>query len=118
MTDSNRTITLKELAYQAVAKHSRRILKHEVGVLLDKDSEDSVLISEIAISFNTERKMQLEEVGFDLKNDAIDCDYCEALNFFIDRHKHHHSFKVLRNLRIFLSNDLKAKNISFVLPTF
>jgi len=40
MTDSNRTITLKKLAYQAIAKYSRRILKHEAGVLLDNDPED------------------------------------------------------------------------------
>ena len=79
--------------------------------------EDSKLISAIAINFNTEREMQLEEVGFNLNRNAIDCHYCEALSFFCDRHKHHHSFEVLRNLRIFLSNDLKAKNISFVLST-
>ena len=34
------TTTLKELAYQAIAKHSRRILKHEAGVLLDNDREE------------------------------------------------------------------------------
>ena len=79
--------------------------------------EDSRLISAIAINFNTEQRTQLEEVGFRLKRNAIDCHYCEALNFFCDRHKHHHSFEVLRNLRIFLTNDLKAKNISFVLST-
>ncbi len=79
--------------------------------------EDSKLISAIAINFNTEQKMQFEEVGFHLKKDSIDCNYGEALNFFIDRHKRHHSFEILRNLRIFLSNDLKAKNRSFVLST-
>ena len=34
------TITLKEIAEQAIAKHSHRILKHEAGVLLDKDPEE------------------------------------------------------------------------------
>ena len=33
-------ITLKEIAYQAIAQHSRRILRHEAGVLLDNDPED------------------------------------------------------------------------------
>ena len=40
MTDSKRTITLKELSYKAITKHSRRIFKRESGVLLDKDPED------------------------------------------------------------------------------
>lgn len=39
MTDSNRIITVNELAYKAIAKHNRRIFKHEAGVLLDNDPE-------------------------------------------------------------------------------
>lgn len=39
MRDSNGIVTLERLAYQAIAKHSRRILKHETGVLLDNDPE-------------------------------------------------------------------------------
>ncbi|NJK55519.1 MAG: CHAD domain-containing protein [Pleurocapsa sp. SU_5_0] len=40
MNDSNSVITLKELAERAIAKHSRRIFKHEAGVLKDKDPEE------------------------------------------------------------------------------
>ncbi|MEY2832247.1 MAG: hypothetical protein RLZZ574_1505, partial [Cyanobacteriota bacterium] len=40
MNDSKSVITLKELAERAIAKHSRRIFKHEAGVLKDKDPED------------------------------------------------------------------------------
>jgi CHAD domain-containing protein len=40
ISDSNNLITLKELAERAIAKHSRRIFKHEAGVLKDKDPED------------------------------------------------------------------------------
>jgi CHAD domain-containing protein len=35
-----RLITTKELAYQAIAKHSRRIFKHQAGVLKDQDPEN------------------------------------------------------------------------------
>ena len=79
--------------------------------------EGTRLKSAIAINFNTQESMQFEDVGFNLKKDLINCNYCEALNFFIDHHKRHHSFEILRNLRIFMSNDLQNKNISFVLST-
>lgn len=40
MSEDRSTITLKELAYDAIAKHSRKIFKHEAEVLEDKDSEN------------------------------------------------------------------------------
>jgi CHAD domain-containing protein len=40
MKDKNSVVTLKKLAEEAIAKHSRRIFKHEAGVLKDKDPED------------------------------------------------------------------------------
>ena len=40
MTEDRSKITLKELAYDAIAKHSRKIFKCEAKVLKDKDSED------------------------------------------------------------------------------
>ncbi len=40
MSDSNSVITLKELAHEAISKHSRRIFKHEAGVIKDRDPED------------------------------------------------------------------------------
>ncbi|MDJ0571631.1 MAG: CHAD domain-containing protein [Pleurocapsa sp. MO_192.B19] len=40
MTEKNNIITLKDLAYGAIAKHSRKIFKYEARVLQDKDPED------------------------------------------------------------------------------
>ena len=40
MSKKNNTVTLKEWAYIAIAKHTRKILKYEVKVLQDRDSED------------------------------------------------------------------------------
>ena len=40
MTEDRSTITLKELAYNAIAKHSRKIFKREAKVLKDEDPED------------------------------------------------------------------------------
>ena len=40
MTDNYHAVTIKEWAKIAIAKHSRKILKYEAGVLKDKDPED------------------------------------------------------------------------------
>lgn len=40
MIDNQSTITLKELAYSAIAKHGRKIFKYRAKVLKDKDPED------------------------------------------------------------------------------
>ena len=40
MGDKNHAVTLKEWAKIAIAKHSRKMLKYEAGVLKDKDPED------------------------------------------------------------------------------
>ncbi len=66
MTDINKTITLKELAYQAIAKHSRRILKHEAGVLLDNDPED---LHQMRVGM---RRLRSDISGFSLAIDLPD----------------------------------------------
>lgn len=40
MSDKDNAVTLKEWANIAIAKHTRKILKYEAGVLKDKDPED------------------------------------------------------------------------------
>ena len=40
MTDKDNAVTLKEWANIAIAKHTRKTLKYEAGVLKDKDPED------------------------------------------------------------------------------
>ncbi len=40
MTDKDNAVILKEWANIAIAKHSRKLLKYEAGVLKDKDPED------------------------------------------------------------------------------
>ena len=40
MSDKDNAVILKEWAYIAIAKHSRKILKYEAGVLQDKDPEE------------------------------------------------------------------------------
>lgn len=40
MTDKDNAVTLKEWAHIAIAKHTNKILKSEVGVIQDKDPED------------------------------------------------------------------------------
>ena len=40
MTDKDNAVTLKEWANIAIAKHTRKMLKYEAGVLKDKDPED------------------------------------------------------------------------------
>ncbi len=40
MSDKNHAVTIKEWAKIAIAKHSRKMLKYEAGVLKDKDPED------------------------------------------------------------------------------
>ncbi|MGK7948800.1 MAG: CHAD domain-containing protein [Xenococcaceae cyanobacterium] len=40
MTDEVEIFTLKEWAYKAIAKHTRKLLKYEVDVIADKDPED------------------------------------------------------------------------------
>ena len=40
MTEDRSKVTFKELAYDAIAKHSRKIFKREAKVLQDKDPED------------------------------------------------------------------------------
>jgi CHAD domain-containing protein len=95
MTDS-KTITLKELAYNAIAKHSRRIFKHEAGVLLDKDPED---LHQMRVGM---RRLRSATAGFDL---AIDLP-----NIFTSKNiaKIGHSLGKLRDLDVLL--DVLANN--------
>ncbi len=60
MTDNNDIVTLQQLAYQAIAKHSHRMLKHEAGVLLDNDPED---LHQMRVGM---RRLQSAIAGFDL----------------------------------------------------
>ena len=60
------TITLQEIAYQAIAKHSRRILKHEAGVLLDNDREE---LHQMRVGI---RRLRSAIAGFSLAIDLPD----------------------------------------------
>lgn len=40
MTEDRSIVTLKELAYGAIAKHSRKVFKYKAKVLEDRDPED------------------------------------------------------------------------------
>lgn len=60
MENRNNVVTLKKLAFQAINKHSRRILKYEAGVLKDQDPED---IHQIRVGL---RRLQSAIFGFAL----------------------------------------------------
>lgn len=103
MTDRNSVITLKELAYKAIAKHSRRILKHEAGVLLDNDPEE---LHQMRVGM---RRLQSAISGFDLAIDLPDILMRKNLN------KIGHSLGKLRDLDVLL--DTLANNYRSQLPT-
>ena len=103
MTDSNKAITLKKLGYQAIAKHSGHILKHEAGVLLDKDPED---LHQMRVGM---RRLRSVIAGFAL---AIDLpDILTSKNIA----KIGHSLGSLRDLDVLL--DVLASNYRLRLPT-
>ncbi|NJL52500.1 MAG: CHAD domain-containing protein, partial [Hydrococcus sp. SU_1_0] len=58
--DSHRINTLQELAVQAIAKQSRRIFKHEAGVLKDQDPEN---LHQMRVGM---RRLQSAIAGLDL----------------------------------------------------
>lgn len=58
MTDNDGIITLQQLAYQAIAKNTRKIIKYESGVLKDQDPED---LHQMRVSM---RRLQSAIAGF------------------------------------------------------
>jgi CHAD domain-containing protein len=92
MNDSNSVITLKKLADGAIAKHSRRIFKHEAGVLKDKDPED---LHQMRVGM---RRLRSAIAGFSL---AIDLPKSVTVKNVA---KIGHSLGKLRDLDVLLAN--------------
>ncbi len=63
MIDQDNAVTLGEWANIAIAKHTRKMLKHEVGVLKDKDPED---LHQMRVGM---RRLRSAIVGFNLAVD-------------------------------------------------
>ena len=96
------TITLKEIAYQAIAKHSRHILKHEAGVLLDNDPEE---LHQMRVGM---RRLRSAIAGFSLAIDLPDVVTERNIS------KIGHSLGKLRDLDVLL--DVLSNNYRSQLP--
>ncbi|MEL7420622.1 MAG: CHAD domain-containing protein [Cyanobacteria bacterium J06555_3] len=103
MSDNDDIVTLQQLAYQAIAKYSRRILKHEAGVLLDNDPED---LHQMRVGM---RRLRSAIAGFDLVIDLPEI--VTGKNFA----KIGHSLGKLRDLDVLL--EVLSNNCRSQLPT-
>ncbi|MEL7079390.1 MAG: CHAD domain-containing protein [Cyanobacteria bacterium J06648_1] len=105
MSDNDDIVTLQQLAYQAIAKYSRRILKHEAGVLLDNDPED---LHQMRVGM---RRLRSAIAGFDLVIDLPEI--VTGKNFA----KIGHSLGKLRDLDVLLevlSNNCRSHPRQFL----
>lgn len=79
--------------------------------------EDSKIIAGASLNYNTNIKLQLEEIGFTVPKEIISEKFCEGLLFFTLRNTEISPFKTGIELRNYMMNDIKKMNIKTILGT-